>query len=397
MTLFAPPKAIDRTLRVLIIDDDEEDQLILRDMLGEIKRWAIHVDWISRWEEALAAFKSDEHDVYLVDYRLGAHNGLTLVADARANHCQAPIIMLTSDGDVDVELAALKVGATDFLVKGRVDAPLLEHALRFAIEQSRHLKILSETNERLQSLDNLKAELLASVSHELRSPLATIQTILSNVQDQLLGPINDEQAMSLETAYNSTKHLDSLVSDLLDLSVLEDGRQMQLNRSIFTCEEVIGESLELVALRIEHNGQRIHTTLDAGNAAIYADRRRMTQVLVNLLTNASKFSPPETDIECGCRMISDGDVMLFVTDEGIGLSAEQATKVFDKFHRVTDGARGFVEGTGLGLFLCKQIMESHGGSIGCTSEPGKGSTFFAIVKVIDSGEAKRPDGRDSHA
>jgi len=396
MNLFAPPRAIDRTLRVLLIDDDEEDQLILRDMLSEIVRWAIQVDWISSWEEARAALKSNMHDVYLVDYHLGAYNGLTLVADALANGSRAPVIVLTVDGDADVELAALKVGAADFLVKGRLDVPLLEHSLRFTIEQSRHLQILHDANERLQSLDNLKAELLASVSHELRSPLATIQMILSNLQDQLVGPITEEQAKSLGTAYDSTKYLDRLVSDLLDLSVLEDGRKMQLCRSSFTCGEVIRESLELVAPRIEKNGQQVLRSLDAGEVVLCADRRRIVQVLVNLLTNASKFSPPETDIECGCRVISDQDVMLFVKDEGIGFSEEQATKVFDKFYRVIDVSRSFTEGTGLGLYLCRQIMESHGGSIGCKSEPGKGSTFFAILKWMASGEAKAPDGRDPH-
>jgi len=127
-----------RPIRVLLVDDDEEHYLISRDLLHDVESGpGFRLEWVARYEDALAAVKRAEHDVYLLDYRLGDRDGLELLREARQLGCGAPMILLTGQGDREVDLQAMAAGATDYLVKGEINAPLLERSIRYAIERSR--------------------------------------------------------------------------------------------------------------------------------------------------------------------------------------------------------------------------------------------------------------------
>ncbi len=135
-------------IRVLLVDDDEDDHLLTRELLAEIGRERYHLDWEPGYDAALEAIRARAHDVYLLDYHLGARNGLELLRQAVEDGCRAPIIMLTGLGDRDVDLEAMKVGAADYLAKGSLDAPLLERSIRYAVERERTLEALRESEER---------------------------------------------------------------------------------------------------------------------------------------------------------------------------------------------------------------------------------------------------------
>jgi diguanylate cyclase (GGDEF)-like protein/PAS domain S-box-containing protein len=135
-------------VRILLVEDDEDDYVLTRELLSESKRTTFALDWISSFDEALGALGRDGHDLFLVDYRLGEHDGLELLRHARALGVTAPMILLTGQGDGDVDLAAMRAGAADYLVKGTIDAPLLERSIRYALEQSRTLQALRESEER---------------------------------------------------------------------------------------------------------------------------------------------------------------------------------------------------------------------------------------------------------
>jgi Serine phosphatase RsbU, regulator of sigma subunit len=125
------------TVRILLIDDDEEDYLITRDILREVKGRRFDIQWASSFESGLALMKQNIHDVLLIDYNLGAHNGLELVREAVKSGCTAPVIMLTGQDDEKTDFEAMKAGAVDYLVKGRIDTALLERSIRYSIERSR--------------------------------------------------------------------------------------------------------------------------------------------------------------------------------------------------------------------------------------------------------------------
>jgi len=133
---------------VLLVEDDEDDYVLTRELLADSRRSEFQLDWISDFNEALDAICRFDHDLYLVDYRLGEYDGLELLRRAKELGCNAPLILLTGQGDGDVDVAAMKAGAADYLVKGHLDAPLLERSIRYSLEQSRTLQALRESEER---------------------------------------------------------------------------------------------------------------------------------------------------------------------------------------------------------------------------------------------------------
>jgi diguanylate cyclase (GGDEF)-like protein/PAS domain S-box-containing protein len=142
------PEFDTRPVRLLLVEDDEDDYVLTRELLSDAKHTRFELDWIASYDEALTALASSTHDVCLIDYRLGEHDGLELLLHARALGVRAPMILLTGQGTGDIDLLAMRAGAADYLVKGAIDAPLLERSIRYALEQSRTLRALRESEER---------------------------------------------------------------------------------------------------------------------------------------------------------------------------------------------------------------------------------------------------------
>ena len=127
----------EQLIRVLLVDDDEDDFIITHEVLTEIQGWRFNGEWVATYEAALEAIKAGNHDVGLVDYRLGRHTGLELLCDATEIGCNIPLILLTGQGDREIDLAAMRAGAADYLTKGQIDAAVLERSIRYAIERKR--------------------------------------------------------------------------------------------------------------------------------------------------------------------------------------------------------------------------------------------------------------------
>lgn len=129
-------------LRLLLVDDDEDDYVITRDILNQIEGWAFDIDWVSTYAEALKNILECRHDIYLLDYRLGERTGLDLLRDALNSGCKEPIILMTGQGDLEVDMEAMLIGAADYLNKEKVDPPLLERSIRYSLERNRALNTL---------------------------------------------------------------------------------------------------------------------------------------------------------------------------------------------------------------------------------------------------------------
>ena len=141
-------------LRILLVDDDEDDFIITEALLSEIEGQSFDLTWVSSYDAALDTIKRNQHDVYLLDYRLGEHNGLDLLRKVVAEGCTAPMILLTGQGDHDVDVEATKAGAMDYLVKGRIDAAMLERSIRYAVERNRIERQLENTVNELEDALN---------------------------------------------------------------------------------------------------------------------------------------------------------------------------------------------------------------------------------------------------
>ena len=173
-------------IRVLLVDDDEDDFVITRDLLAEIDGCKFDLEWVSTFEIALTKIDANAHDVYLVDYRLGEHTGLELLHRATSNGCQKPIILLTGQGDRQVDVEAMKSGAADYLIKGQIDAPLLDRSIRYAIERKRAQVELDAYREHLEALVQERTAKLEEAMVEIAAARDRIDAILHSVADGLI-------------------------------------------------------------------------------------------------------------------------------------------------------------------------------------------------------------------
>jgi len=218
-----------------------------------------------------------------------------------------------------------------------------------------------------------KSEFLANMSHELRTPLNAIIGFSEVLSQQMFGAINPKQGEYLEDIQGSGQHLLSLINDILDLSKVEAGK-MELQLSRFSVAPALQSVILMVRERAKGRGIALSTEIDPAIGQLEADERKVKQVVLNLLTNAVKFTPAGGRVLL--RATRDGTgVVVAIQDTGVGIAPADQARVFDEFVQARDLAAPEQEGTGLGLTLSRKLVELHGGTIRVESELGKGSTF----------------------
>ena len=241
-----------------------------------------------------------------------------------------------------------------------------------AIQNARLYREIEQKSRELEAASRHKSEFLANMSHELRTPLNAIIGFSEVLSERMFGEINEKQAEYITDILQSGQHLLSLINDILDLSKIEAGR-MELELSDFHLPGTIDNTLTLVRERAGRRGITLGRTVDERLGMIRADERKVKQVLLNLLSNALKFTPEGGQISVSAT-VQDGVAEISVTDTGVGIAPEDQQAVFDEFRQVGTAAKR-VEGTGLGLAISRKFIELHGGEIWVTSQVGTGSTF----------------------
>lgn len=241
-----------------------------------------------------------------------------------------------------------------------------------AIQNARLYRELEQKGRELEVASRHKSEFLANMSHELRTPLNAIIGFSEVLSERMFGEINEKQAEYLGDIQESGRHLLSLINDILDLSKIEAGR-MELESTDFDLSNTIDNTLILVRERAERRSIRLRREIGQALGTIRADERKVKQVLLNLLSNALKFTPDGGEVVLRAQL--EGRVaQISVTDTGVGIAPADQASVFEEFRRVGVAAKR-VEGTGLGLAISKKFIELHGGTISVKSQPGAGSTF----------------------
>lgn len=236
-----------------------------------------------------------------------------------------------------------------------------------------------------KELERMKSNFLSVVSHELRTPLHSIKGFVEIILMGKTGPINETQADFLRTAREQTAHLQNLINDLLEFSRLESG-QVKLRLSEVSLGEVAAAVVE--KLKPQADGAQIQLVNRIGSDIpnLEADRLRIEQVLTNLVENAIKFTPSSGVVTLDAQDLGK-EIQVTVSDTGIGIPAGELDRIFERFYQVDSGSTRPYRGTGLGLTICKHIVEHHHGRIWAESEPGKGSKFhFVLPKRIAAQE-----------
>ena len=269
-----------------------------------------------------------------------------------------------------------KIASGDF--SQRVDIPNRDELGALAANLNRMNDELGRLYRELEAASRHKSEFLANMSHELRTPLNAIIGFSEVLSERMFGELNEKQEEYSKDIHASGQHLLSLINDILDLSKIEAGR-MELELSDFHLPTALDNALTLVRERAGRRGIALQMNVDSRLGQIQADERKVRQVVLNLLSNAIKFTPEGGRIEVGA-VPRDGSVEVSVSDTGVGIAPEDQEAVFEEFRQVGTAEKK-VEGTGLGLTLCRKFVELHDGRISVTSQVGVGSTFTFTIPV----------------
>jgi signal transduction histidine kinase len=242
-----------------------------------------------------------------------------------------------------------------------------------AIENVRLFKEIEEKSRQLEVANKHKSDFLANMSHELRTPLNAIIGFSEVMLGGMAGTMPEKQKEFIGDIRDSGKHLLALINDILDLSKIEAGR-MELDIARFDVPAAMGNAMTLVKGRAERHGIRLESQVAEDVGTYDGDERKFKQIVLNLLTNAVKFTPEGGQVTLTAERLN-GAYAFSVTDTGIGIATEDQGKIFEEFRQVGNDYERKAEGTGLGLTLTKRLVELHGGSIRVRSAPGEGSTF----------------------
>jgi signal transduction histidine kinase len=359
----------------------------------------IQLEWVP---DAAAALERLPHrpgetarfDVLLIDFRLAGDSGLDVLKILRQDRgLDLPVVLVTGQGSEDVVAMAMRLGATDYLVKRanyllalpavlenafhRVQATREQAALRL-LNASLERKVAERTaeleaaKEAAESANRAKSAFLAHMSHDLRTPL---NAVLGFSQLLALDPVLAEAGNArrqVQMIHDAGRHLLAMIDEVLDLARIESGGLRLSLETVDACQ-LAHESLQLVGPLATQHRVTLKQQPTQGACLVQADCTRLRQVLVNLLTNAVKYNHPGGEVLVAVSGLP-GQVQVAVTDNGQGMTQQQLAALFQPFNRVGAETSG-IEGTGLGLVIARQLVEAMQGSLQVHSTPGVGSTF----------------------
>lgn len=247
------------------------------------------------------------------------------------------------------------------------------------IHKSRLYEQIKTQADELEKANKEICDFTAMIAHDLRSPLNQVLGVSELMTESVFGPVTEDQKKWLGKVTETARQLVNLVNDFLDVSKLEAGR-IDLTIDDVDLEKLLDASLDNFHFLAGERGVVIRKNINDSVLRIQGDRRRLEQILSNLLSNALKFTPPDGVIEVGAAS-TDAEAKVWIKDTGVGIASDEIGKLFEKYKQTTSGKTSEHKGTGLGLVICKMIVEAHGGKIWAESEVGKGSTFTFTLPV----------------
>lgn len=358
--------------RILLIDDDEDDYINIRDIFSEITRTQYELVWKSTYDEGVQALKSEKFDACLLDFRLGANTGLELLHEMNKSGINCPTIFLTGHSDFDLDLQAMQVGAADYLIKDQLNAPLLERSIRYSIKHAMDMEELRQSKAQILQQDRLASLglLASSLAHEIGTPMGIIRSRAELAERK---SDKDDVKQDMQVVVTQIDRIAKLVNSLLHLargSKSEHSATVNLN-------QVIHDILSL----LEPEMKRKHVKLEqavAPSLMVKAEPGPLAQVLLNLLVNsvhAVEDQKPENPLIQLSAEEKSNMVKIQIQDNGCGISDENLNQIFKPFFTTKEIGRG----SGLGLATSYKLVHSWGGHITVQSKVGAGSTFSIFL------------------
>ncbi len=384
--------------KILIVDDDAHLRETLRDLL-EMEGYKV-----SEAESGAAAMKmvvSDFFHVILMDFNLTDKTGIEVIKDIRKLNTDSQILMMTAHASLDTAVKAIQESVYDFLIKP-VDFNYLRRAIKKAEEKlyleqenKRLIDMLKHNNEELDRLNGMKSKFMSMASHDLSNSLMTLQ-ISFEMLAATISP-NDDQKKKMDFINTSITQISRLISDLVDWASIEQGK-FRLEKNYFEMDKMVEEMVVGPKARALQKNIEITTQVAPGLKMVCADKRRIGQVLMNLLENAIRHTQRGGKITV--FVSPDGDnVCVSVKDNGEGIDPEVLPKLGQSFYQPAGGKSPHGR-LGLGLSISKEIVQSHEGRIIVESEGvGKGSAFKFVIPFAKEtpppADAGQPAGETS--
>jgi signal transduction histidine kinase len=396
-------------MRVLLLEDDEDDYLILKDTFSEIPNKPFALDWVQNLDSFIRELHQQRHEVYLIDYRLPLQNGIEIIKAAIGDGFNGPFILLTGLDNADVDHRALEIGASDYLVKGKFTPEILERSLRYSIKQAQSFKELRSLNQNLElrvqertvelenanftllrakeelermlewekGLNEHKTRFLTMASHEFRTPLSTILSSASLISKYPTAEEEPKRHKHTERIKQAVHHLNAILQDFLSIQQLEEGQQAIHHEPL-----AISSLMEFLRAETEvmrRNEQHLEIS-HQGLPELHTDPFMIKTILLNLIVNAFKYSPEGTTVTLK-SILNEEFWDLVVSDEGIGIPKKDLSFLFTLFYRASNA--GAVQGTGIGLNLVKRNVEALGGTIRVESQENRGTHFYIRLPFVN--------------
>jgi signal transduction histidine kinase len=357
--------------QVLVVDDSAADRNLVRLSLMASSR-LYNLDYAERLSEGLDKIGKRRPDVILLDLNLPDSQGNETVHKVTYKAPDVPILVLTGSDDDHLALEAMRTGAQDYIVKGQMNSHELTRAMHHAIERHQVLAALRESRQRQLEF---KDKFLSHVSHELRSPLACIHQFAEVMLDGLAGPLTAKEREYLQSVLRNAGQLNNLINDLLDAASANVGK-LTIEPARVDATEVMKQVVAMLEPKAKSRGVSLALNIGSLIPPLQADRRRLLQIFINLAENALKFTEAGGEITLHAGICTDNPKFLqfSVTDTGKGINPQNLELIFDRLYQEQNAVSNH-QGLGLGLAICKELVEQHGGRIWAESKLGKGSAF----------------------
>ena len=366
--------------RVIIADDNAD----MRDYLYRLLSPFWSIEAVSNGRQALSSLEREPAALVITDVMMPEMDGFELVRAIRSSEklSTTPVLLLSARAGDEARAEGIEQGANDYLVKpfstrelcARVTSLLQQKMVSQALETAVQQRTLE-----LEAALQAKSRFLATVSHEVRTPMAGVIGLIELISQSS----SDQEIRELaDSAFASSKRLLQILNDLLDASKLQAGK-VSLEHRNFAIRPAIGDAVQLV--KTESNKKKLLVSSSVAPDVpdlVCGDELRVRQILLNLIFNAVKFTEHgEVHIEVSVRTMTPAvtELRFTVRDTGIGISEEQQKKLFSPFEQLQASTSRVFGGTGLGLSICQTLTELMNGEIGVESEPGKGSTFWVNI------------------
>lgn len=365
--------------KILLIDDEE---VVLDSCARMLRGGPYEVKTATDGVSGLALVREFRPDLVIVDLKMPGISGLEVLEQTHAFDPTVVSIMLTGYATVGSAVDAMKKGAVDFLPK-----PITPDEFRLVVARALERRRLILETQRLQrEKELLREQFAAIVSHELKSPLGALQQHLFLLAEELADKLTDEQRQRLERMKTRVTDLMKLIQTWLRLTYADLSKIRENFRPV-ALSDVIAKAVESVQPEATRKAIEILVEGSDPSLRVLGDEGTLVQALVNLLNNAVKYSHSGSEVFVRVSL-HDNRISIAVTDHGVGIPAEELPHVFEDFYRASTGKGE--QGTGLGLPLCRRIVEAHGGTITVTSQPGQGSTFTIELPALNPNEGDTP-------